>query len=360
MSDSRKISLSQRTTQEVIKFATSTTWPYWLTEFLPNMLIPYKSMFEVSCVPMASIVIDEGYALLYQADPTAHWRAVGGGSLSKGLIKLSVVRGTSMAIFLGSGYVMAEFSMKLIAKLAQSQNPVAHFLAEVLIIPSYRQAALGVLTYGGHKGITAIGLKIWECGWPESEKRAGTWDEPHLVQRGLGYLMRLVLTIPPAETIFYYLKDQNLASLAANWRFQMAMFTSIHAALWTADNYSARPRQSIENDIEAAHQPEQPSIGWQYIMPTVLMMAGYLLTEGMCFYMKALENEGYCQKDTLGARTLRFSVQIGLLMALYYTITDLMPSTKVLDSCHTLFQRLRPKPAEEKQALLTNVVAERR
>lgn len=360
MSDSRKISFSQRTTQEVIKFATSTTWPYWLTEFLPNMLIPYKSMFEVGCVPMASIITDEGYALIYQADPTAHWRAIGGGSLSKGLIKLSVVRGASIAIFLGSGYVMAEFSMKFIGKLAQSQNPVAHFLAEVLIIPSYRQAALGILTYGGHKGITAIGLKLWECGWPESEKRAGTWDEPHLVQRGLGYLMRLILTIPPAETIFYYLKDQNLAKLAANWRFQMAMFTSIHAALWAADNYSARPRQSIESDIEAAHRPEQQGNGWQYLMPTVLMAAGYLLTEGMCLYMKALENEGYCQKDTLGARTLRFSVQIGLLMALYYTITDLMPSTKVMDSCHTLFQRLRPKPSEEKQALLTNVVAERR
>lgn len=368
MADSRKFDPYQQITQIGVKLVASGTWPYWLVEFLPQMVIPYKSMFELSCVPIASVVVDEAYALVYQADPIAHWRALGNGNPTLGVTKLASVRGIGIGTMLVGGYVMSKYSMTFIPKLAQSHNPVAHFLAEVLIIPSYRQAALGLISYGSLKAVTVLGLAIWNYFSPKGEKAAGTWDEPHLMQRCLGYTVRLLLTIPMAETLFYYLTDQNVPNLAANWRFQMAAFTTLHAALWTADNYAARPESVPERDIEADNQPVQRGMRWKYIVPAAMMATAYVLSEGMCAYMNLLENKSYCQKNTLGARMGRFAVQVGLPVASYYAITDFIPRSNIsiprlVNSCHTLFRNWRSQPSQqaespnEDQALLANVVA---
>lgn len=362
MADARKFSLGQTLTQIGVKFVASGTAPFWLMDFSTNIENPaIKSMYEVSIVPIASILVDEAYALLYQADPTAHWRAIGGDNRMMGGVKLASVRGFAVGGMLTGGYLMAKFSMKFMPKLFQSHNPAAHFLAEVLASLSYREGALAVVTYAGCKGITVIGLKVWNCFIPEREYAAGTWDEPHAVQRFLSYAVRLALTMPMAETIFYYLTDQNLGNLAANWRFQSAMFASLHAALWTADNYAARPEQPVSQDIEAAEVPKTRGIRWQYIVPAALMMGSYVLSEALCAYMNLLEDPAYCKKNTLAARSGRFVVSVGIPVCSYYAITDFIPRTNFFKTCHHFFNRAQPVSAEgvldENQALLRNVVA---
>ena len=171
--------------------------------------------------------------------------------------------------------------------------------------------------------------------------------------------MRLIFTIAPAETIFYYLRDQQLAELAANWRFQMAMLTSVHAAIWTADNHAARPHEIPAADIEAASVPApvKKGIPWRYIAPAALMVGAYAFSELLCAYMETLDDPGYCKKDTFGARVGRFAAQVAGPVAAAYAISEVIPRINLNNSCHAFFQRLRREPAAEKQALLSNMVA---
>jgi hypothetical protein len=358
-------SIPQKIGQACLRFTEAVTLPFLVYEVVPALILPYKGMLETSIVPAGHIIYSVTNYLIYTDEPLTYARAVGGGNAAIGLLKMGVSSGTALASMLATGYEASDLGLRYLPVLIQSDNPVAQLVAKILIIDSYRWAAMGVFSYAAYRSINAVCMKFWNCVIEPQEEFESVQNKLNLAQQAGEYVVRWAGALTMTEAALYYLGDFGYRKLAANSRLQLGIMLASDLVRQVGKYFFYTPRsfsalipevRDDERDLESGIVPERPKastkaqVGCLMVNQSSLLAAAWLTTFLMNEFIGSLFSE--CKPDEecqFKQRMERLSMLFAFALVISYASQKV--ATKISSVCSSSFFS---RPSDEQHSLLDN------